>query len=484
MTTYSENMSGGVQVAGEAIETVDLFYIPDGGPVLTYGSAYTVNNNQFYPDGGPVLTTGSADASISQMYFDLDIAWNVHGSFIVDKSFSWNVGEQSLKWYVVTGKCKTLSCQIGVSNDQPCDGKFYFVQNIFARTPSEVCQQLSAEKISWQLESLQQYSRSPDPALVSPTDTCNYLTTIPFCDLPPCIEFCIHTDAVTNIKATTQVIDAIYSYTGSGTAVFSGNAATTGASSSTSIFEYTPLDTTVYTGGSAQTSSSWKSILETDIVATTTLEDIAIIFGTGTTAPALTLPAQIVSTSCGSCTAMPVVLYLHHNLQNAGNLSDFLKRNGLSLPSPIPLHYNSRIKGWVGNYHLSGYNQADAESWRFSIEWACASNTIDITSPSYKFTLLVNRILKNSASDTKIKIVFPPDQICTITQSLAFDFSFFINALTNVFGNSVNVVSTDAILFDKIRLFKSSYYNKNPLIKFRLSKNTKEVSTQYQTVNI
>ena len=452
--------------------------------MLTYGSAYETVDLFYIPDGGPVLTSGSADSSISQMYFDLDIAWNVHGTFIVDRSFSWNVGEQSLKWYLVTGKCKTLSCQIGVSNDEPCDGKFYFVQNILARTPSEVCQQLSAEKISWELKSLQQYSRSPDPALVSSTDTCNYLTTIPFCDLPPCIGFCINTDAVTNIKATTQVIDTIYSYTGSGTAVFSGNAATTGASSSTSIFEFTPLDTTVYTGGSAETSSSWKQILETEIVAETAIEDIAIIFGTGDTAPALTLPAQIVSTSCGSCTAMPVVLYLHHNLQNAGNISDFLKRNGLSLPSPISLHYNSRIRGWVGNYHLSGYNQSDVESWKFSIEWACVSNTIDVTSPSYKFTLLVTRLLKNTASDTKIKIVFPPDQICTITQSLSFDFSFYINALTNTFGNSLNVVSTDAILFDKIRLFKSSYYNKNPLIKFRLSKNTKEASTQYQTVTI
>ena len=63
MTTYDEIMSGGIEVGGNATQTVDLFYFPDGGPVYTSGSAYTLNNNQYYPDGGPVFAYGTAETN-------------------------------------------------------------------------------------------------------------------------------------------------------------------------------------------------------------------------------------------------------------------------------------------------------------------------------------------------------------------------------------------------------------------------------------
>ena len=489
-TIFEDSPSGGASSGGSGHLTISYFYSSDGGEVLTGGVATTSFSIQF----------------------DLELQWQTRATIEIDKEFSWNTGLLPLRWYRVQGCCafptaagdgigegQPGGCEvIGIqTDDEKCAGalgKQQFIQNLLGSSVADICRQLTESRLNWEICSIKQWSRLADGSLVEPDDQCNVLTEVPFCEIPECINFCLHTTGVTNIGATTYVIESSYSlhsYVGSGVVATGGEALTSliGGTPTQSFFIYSSDGGEILTGGSSHTSSSWDSGLLTTIAGTTYLENVEAVFGTSLDVPNLQFSTQAIRTNCGSCNAMPSVLYMFHNLSNESVLLNYTKRNGLDLPNPLVMRYSSRLQSWVANFHMTGTsadNLGSIENWRFSFEWACINSFggDDLGSSSWKFSMLAVR--KNEFNgvdfDTRVLIVFPPDQICLTSQNLGFDFSFKLNTTTKFVSNDSDILPSVTLLTDSIGLFKSKFWSKTPNFTIRLSKSNISTAVQRQDI--
>lgn len=471
----------------------------------------------YVPDGGNTLTGGEA-ATDYAIFFEQQIEWQTRAAIEINKEFQWNTGLLPLRWFRVQGCCQYPTpagsgdpnilpslpnpplpggCPtIGIqTDDDKCvgaTGRQQFIQNIFARSLSDLCNQLTESRLNWEICSIKQWSRPADSADVSPSDQCNTLTEVPFQDVVECLPFSIHTDGIVRMGITTYAIDAIFKYEGTGGALTGGEAETEiwgGSTPTQSFFEFISSGDICLTGGEAETDTSWQVDFLTTMGMSTVIERVEAVFSGSDTGPALDLPPDSTGTACGTCDSMPTLLYLHYNLANDNILTNFMHRNGLELPNPLPMHYSSRLQSWVANHHMIGTgdtNMGTLESWRFTFEWACLNEIAgsEFGSPSWKFSMLVVR--KNEATgldyDTRSMTVFPPDQLCSGSQNLGFDFSFSINTATKFVGNDLEIVPSSVLLTDNIGLFKSKFWTKNPKFNIRLSKSDVATAVQRQDI--
>jgi hypothetical protein len=472
-------------------------------------NAAATSRFQYIGDGG-VTTDGSADTSYN-LIFLFDIEWKTKAVVEFTKEFVWNTGQNPLRWYRVLGCCKYISgegsgdpsnpsnpypvipggCDVtGIQTDDPrCTGgsaKMQFVQNLLGRSVSDICDQLKTSGLKWEICSIKRWSRPVD---ILNNDECNELTEVPFSEIPECIEFSLASDQNVKIGARTFITGVIVSFTGSGGVVTGGTADSSSDGSmggplpGQSMYEYLPTGMEVLTGGSAETSTSFETNFVVPMGMSVTVENIEAIFGVSESAD-LSIIGGSVNTACGTCDTMPQIIYMHHNLNNDNAFKQFVTRNGLKVPNPIILHYSARLKSWNGSFQLYGEgsdNTGSDENWRFLFEWTCINELAaeDLGASSWKFSMFANRknTVSNFDSDTRILIVFPPEQICKETQNLDFDFSFNLNTETNFVGNNLDVPPSSVLLKDNIGLFKSKYWDKNPNLVIRLSRN--ESSTTF-----
>jgi len=510
IATYTPLVTGGAVGGGTADVSVTYGSLASGGSVGGGEGGLTVGYS-YFPDGGEILTGGEALTSFS-LIFDLELLWQTRATIEIDREFSWNTGLLPLRWYRVQGCCvfptaagdglggesgQSGGCDVtGIqTDDSKCVGaigKQQFIQNLVGSSVSDICQQLTDSKLNWEICSIKQWSRPADGRLVPPDDQCNTLTEVPYCEIPECLNFCIHTNSIVNIGVTTYVIEAFASYVASGGAIIGGEAITSivgGGDTNQSSFYYASDGGEVLTGGLALTSSSWDSELLTTIGVTTYIANLEAVFGAGTDGPDLDLPTSVIGTTCGSCDSIPVVLNLFHNLANESILMNYLQRNGLEFPNPLPMHYSARLQSWVANFHMTGTsddNLGNIESWRFSFEWSCVSSFggDELGSSSWKFSMLAVR--KNEFSgvdfDTRALIIFPPEQICLTNQNLGFDFSFKFNTATKFVSNDSDIVPNTTLLTDGIGLFKSRFWARNPNFTIRLSRSNVATNVQRQDI--
>ena len=468
----------GQQAVGSA--TANSFAVAGGRVLLVYTAS------------GTAYTGGSATTNYRPQW-NQSIVWQTRASIRIDKNFAWNTGTIPLRWYRVQGCCRFPTAAggsggqpggcdiIGIQTDDPkcvgSQGKVQYIQNVVARGLSDLCTQISNSRLNWEICSIKVWSRPANVGGDPASDQCNTLTEVPWQDVPECIEFDINTDAIVKIACKATVVDAIFFYQGSGGAVTGGSATTSGGTGSESFFVY-HADGVALTGGSAETSSSWNAELLTSMVMTASVEDVEAVFGVGSSAPALILPPQITGTICGSCTSMPVNLYLFSNIATQNILTSYMARNGLSLPNPLTMHYSARTLSWAAHYHMNGTSNdnSSAENWRFSFEWGCTSS-IDgdnLGSNVWRFSALIVRKNQNSGInfDTRFLVVFPPDNMCDNPQNnLGFNFSFSTNTATDLVTNSFNIVPHLVLLTDNIGLFNSSYWSQSPNLNITLSQN-------------
>lgn len=553
MTIYNETMSGGVKGGGAAPEglvfrpyikptgataggaalggTVTEIPVASGG-VLAGGSISSTGNfsytpmipagvriagaammrYDYQPDGGPVVASGSA-TSRPWLDFDQPVYWQTRSSFTVDLTVNWNTGELPLRWWRVQGCCRFPNPNpvggtgSGGTNGQPagCDvmslqtddpscgglssGRVQSVQNILARTASDVCQQLTASGNTWDICSLKVYS-IPVSGGTTAGQTCNVLTEVPFKQIPECMPLALHTRAAVKAKMSIGVIDAIKESTGAGTVYTYGSAVVSSPQNiGMPTWEYTGSGT-ILTSGSAATTSSWKSTLGVNMKMGVAVKGMEVVFGTIVNTPPLATPPATIGTNCGECTNMPIVMYLHHNLSDGGVLVNFLQRNGLSFPSPLIMHYSRRLGSWLANFHLSGIsddNLNSQETWRFSFEWTCTSliDGQDFGSSSWKFSMLAVRhnVTTGHDFDTRFMLVFPPS-LCNGMQNLGFDFSFTLNT-SKMFASvdpDFGFVPDLLVLVDNIGLFKSQVWVDDPNLIIRLSKTSDEAPTPREDI--
>ena len=502
--------SGGVLAGGNSNYNSSTNQIASGGTVVG-GVAPNVQVFVFFPDGESILTSGDSTSN-ANFSIPLVIEWSTRAAISLSTEFLWNVGTLPYRWYRVQGCCSYLSannesgltggCDLtGIETDDPVcnasNSKQLFIQNIAARTVADVCKKLNEDRVSWEICSIKVWSRPADLRLTTPSDQCNRLTEVPFSQIPECIPISLQTRTVTKIIARSFLLDTFKYYIGSGGMTTSGSATTSSSVPPTqAIHEFSSDGMEVLVEGSAETSTTGNDVVSltfvTNIIAKSIVPNVEAVFSIVGTGNSLVLPARTVNTPCGSCDAMPVVIYAFHNIGYDSVFSNFLQRNGLQMQNPLAMHYNTKTKSWISSYHLVGIGDDNVsgsqESWNFNFDWSCSSIVAgdELGSSRWAFSMLVVRknLLTGLMHNTRYYIVFPPEQICNSSQNLGFDFSFSVNTSTLAISTGFNVGADVNLLVDKIGLFRSAYWTQNPNFSIRLSKNiTKQVS-QRQTISI
>lgn len=470
-----------------------------------------------YVGGGTLYFDGSGDSSF-KINFLFEFDWKTRATVEFTKVFSWNTGRLPQRWYRVLGACKYPTaegsgnpavypglpnppipggCQVmGIETDDSlcigASGKQQFVQNLLGNSIADICSQLKKSGLKWELASIKRWSKAADS---TDPNECNKLLEVPFRDIPECIEYTLFSDNIVRIGVSTFIVDTIISYTGSGEILFSGESDYSsdgvegGPLPGQSSLVYVSSGGEIVFSGSGESSSTWETEFIVPVGASVTLENLEAVFGVTPTAE-LSAIAGTVNTACGTCDAMPQSLFMHHNLEGDNLFLQFVNRNGLIVPNPLSLNYSSKLKSWLGNFHLYGQgndNLGSDESWRFTFEWACFDEFAgdDLGGSSWKFSMLAVR--KNEFTgleiDTRSLLIFPPDEICKITQNLGFDFSFTLNTSTKLVTNDFNISASTTLLNDKIGLFKSKYWIRNPNLNFRLSRNDSPITLSRQDLS-
>lgn len=455
------------------------------------------------------------EAEVSLTYFlDQEIEWDVNSSVDITKSFSWNVGLPPIRWYRVQGCCKyptpagdglTPEENDGRSEGGGCDvipfqtddslctgsgGKVFYIQNIQARSLSELCEKLTNDRWVWEICSIKRWSRPYSNALISSDDQCNRLEEIPFSDVPECLEFALHTTGFVSMGVTTEIVDVIFRVEGSGGVYFGGTALAacqyfsylgSGGIVFGDIYEpdeqYVGSGGVIFGGGEGGYSSTWLGEFDTEMGMESYVDGEEVVFGV-VDAPPIEAPTTTIVTSCGICTEMPLLLHVHHNLEKSGVLSDFLLRNGQEIPAILPMYYSTRYSSWQANYHMRGLsedNSGGEETWRVVFEWACVDEigSQDLGGNAWKFSMLVvTKDLETGVDlDTRILISFPPDQICKKNKNINFDFSFNLDTKKIHVSTNLNMVVDVILLNDGIGLFKTKFWRQFPNFRVRLSEN-------------
>lgn len=523
---YNEVASGGAVLGGSASTSKDLDFIASGG-VNVDGVAVVQQRSRYFPDGGENTTSGSADARYV-VFFDQSVYWDLNQYVFVDKTFAWVSGEQPLRWYRVQGCCAFPTAAgsglpggdqfpggcdvIGIQTDDTkcvgATGQQQYVQNILARTVSDVCIELTRQKSKWQVCSIKRWSRPADPTLSDPaTDECNELTEVPYNDIPECLPFTLQSDTITFIAATTIISEAFVRYDcactppdfesvdpslcgeievyGDGRYYIKSGAPTP----TTVIYKYFANGGMILTGGSAESDPSWNSDLVTDIKFTSFIDNEELVFTAVDEGAPIVQPTGTIATACGTCTSMPNQFYMQHNIVNPSVFYNFLQRNSLTMPNVLPMTYNRKVQMWTSNQHFVGVSDDNAnnESWRFSFEFGCPNQIGGESLGKGAIKLSLTVVRKNLTTgidfDTRLLILFPADDFCASIRNFSDDFVFRLDTKTNYVLSDGLVVPQSVLLYDKIGMFKSSYWAQNPALTIRMSRTSEGVKVDRKDIS-
>lgn len=511
MAIYVEIGSGGVVASGLSLSSQHFGQLASSGAIVsgisTVNHAFTESAN-----GGIVVSGTGTDVLLYN--FNLPINWNINEIVNFSLPIKWNVGQLPYRWYRVMGKCKYIGTNnayggasgcstTGVQTDDPtcnsANSKQLIIVNLAARTIQEVCSQLTEMKMKWEIASLKIWSRPVFNDALSANINCNTLSEVPFSEISQisdCLRHILNTDALTKISAKTSITDFHINYEGSATVNTVVSSLVTSTNPPTqSLYIYISDGAVVNTDGSATVSSS-NDIQEyvTQINCSTSLSYQKPLLRYLPSGPNTILqPNQVVNANCGSCNAMPKMIYVYHNLGNGSVLSTFLNRSGLILPNPVRIVYNSSNKSWTGSVHLKGSSDdnivGNTELWNISFDLGCSSivDGQEYGSTYFGFSMTVSRknSVKNITSNTKVYFIFPSSEFCAAIKNLTVDFSYIINTTNSVVGNSLNIQPNIDVFYDNIGIFKSDYWSLYPNFTMLLSRKSqiRNYSISQQTVN-
>jgi len=176
----------------------------------------------------------------------------------------------------------------------------------------------------------------------------------------------------------------------------------------------------------------------------------------------LSISDGLVNTECG-CNGIGLQINLRHNLSISNPLGDFLRRTGNSIPGKVSLEYNSNRGSWIRNYNFSG----GGERWSVLFEWGCTDEVSGelLSTSAWKLSVYVSKIASSKSLDSRILFVIPQDVTCLPTTRLKFNVR--INTITKTITSPSN--PRLYVLTDKLGLFKSSYWVKNPNLEFNIT---------------
>lgn len=497
--------SGGASAGGSAVTSIG--YLSSGGSSLGGTAVVSVS---FRASGGATLS-GSALVGIGiagsggvacggqanyNLVFDQAYVFNVNAYLTVDQAYTFNIGRSPLRYYRVQGCCVYPTaagsglpeqpfpggCEVvGIeTDDDQCTGalgKNQYVQNIIARDIQEVCEKLSRSKLRWQICSLKRWSRPADPRLRPEDDECNVLEEVPFADIPACLEFTLAIDSLTKIKATVELIQYFHDYDGSGTITMGGDApaSITAGGTTPTVWNYSFVSSggPIVMGGTGATSSFETDYLITTIV-TVSLPLEEPVFATTDALPEIPSNNDAIVTSCATCNALPINLFLTHNLTVPGLFYNFLQRNNLKIPQAIQMSYSPTQVAWIATLQYKGITEANStlDNWRLVFEFACTDYISGeyTGNPVIKFSMTVNKknLTTNKSAETKFMMTLPPVGFCASVNNFRNTFNWLFNFPTQYVRNSANLTVQSLIYYDNIGMFSSKQWMMYPNLSFTI----------------
>jgi hypothetical protein len=191
----------------------------------------------------------------------------------------------------------------------------------------------------------------------------------------------------------------------------------------------------------------------------------------------VTLPITTgISADC-CVSPIPSFLELKHNLSNLQLLSNFLKRNGLTLDGGIgtdtfiPLQYRPKVKTWQGSIYLIGLSTTSnsEETWNLTFEFTCTDEVggSSLSSSNWVFTLNVKRqdLSRSNSYRARLVSVFTADEVCSTAAPFdSFGFTFDIQ-------NQETFPANESVIFhDESGLFANSpSFIADPSVTFLIS---------------
>lgn len=412
---------GGTHLGGSAHSLFRKNYVDQmiGGLAVQGPPLHVISNYRYLVSGGLSLS-GTANQE-SEIVVNISLRWVVFANIIVDITLGWSTGRAVLFFFRVEGECQPYSCPPifdGSASEQKCN--YFFVTNILADTPCDVCAQLSKRRFLRAIKSIKKFSA---PARVSdieifeqngfPQD-CNTLEEIEFCQCLECAQFC-------------QVVEDI-------------NEDNQGQNGSNN-FHYIGNGRLFLKGG------------VTGVVKPNVIEG-------------LTRDLSVIRTGCGC--SVPSEIFLTHDFAKAAKLKDFLNRNGLVIPKIVTLSYNKNEQLWFSKltYRGESLDSTGDERWSLIFDLKCTNSLDgirDVWNPYYwKLGMSIRQISvsNNFAYDTKINLLFSDQGPCLKGE-------LNVKCYLNVNSAIVESIEPPNIglgvqLEDKIGLFKSEFWLRNP----------------------
>lgn len=228
--------------------------------------------------------------------------------------------------------------------------------------------------------------------------------------------------------------------------------------------------TGVILGGEGLIDGDWDGHHVVSMGVTTTIESLEIVYYEQDLDDDGTLDdlSSTIATKCESCSQIPIVLNMSHNLADAAVLGQFLIRNGLKLDEVLPIRYNRISSSWQGNYHFRGVGDSGGtlEDWSIVAEWSCIDElgSINLGNYLWKFSLYIKRknVVTGMDFDTRLLLGFPAKEICDEAARVGLDFSFAFDTQTAYVNAEHDIVVDARLLYDNIGLFRSIEWINDP----------------------
>lgn len=364
------------------------------------------------------------------------------------------------------------------------------IQQISATDINEVCKKIKDINFFMNIKSIAEWSNNlfgPYGGGKAGRDQYGSYVDIPnFCENAECVDFCLGVNAIVSIAGVAYASSEYNAVVGSGGANLYGTAsallnkyqyATSGyfeLAGSAIASQVGGATGNPYSGGGSFElggSAGQRSSDQGNIVVETELSmSVTQITALLKTDPGSALTGTAVSSrqSICDCKNVPQQISLRHNLNKSSELTRFLTRNNLTIPSIVTMLYNKKIDKYSANINLEGFSSFvnAKEYWNIIFTMYC---TGEYNSFAGRYNWILNMNIRRSTvgfgdKETNVITYLLSSYICPQFDASKFNFKVNINLNTLIvqvnnssFINSVNIN-------DGIGLFLSDAWKADPNI--------------------
>ena len=179
--------------------------------------------------------------------------------------------------------------------------------------------------------------------------------------------------------------------------------------------------------------------------------------------PVLPISPAIINSLCG-CEIVPQIVKMRHNIVVGNSLKDFMTRNLQVFPEEILLKYSALSNSWSSQQHFVGTGNNDTdEKWDMVFELRCMSEGAIF----WQFSVNIKKNTNVGVFDTHLLYNLEKNPAC-------YDKIFnVVMTIATQAGGDIMVdpemqYATKEVYLDRIGLFKSSYWAKNPSLVISL----------------